>query len=337
MSKYLFRLALFVLLLVAVACNDAPAAVTQPAANSGNTDSPADQAGATQPGPPPSPTPVPPTPTPEEPMAATVNGQPIYLATYEEALARYGQSESLLPPDDQATDDPASLRARVLDLLIERALIEQAAAENGIEVTPEMVAEQVEELRRVAQEAGGEGSFEAWLEANQWSQEAFEEALAYEMLTERVAAVVTADVPATVKQVHARYIQVDDAGLAQSLHQQIMDGGDFAELARQNSLDQTTGSQGGDLGYFPQGSLLVPEIEAAAFSLNPGETGEVITATTPDGSQTIYYLVQVVDVDPARPLSPDTRATLLQERFESWLQERWDQAEIVRLIDTGGS
>ena len=183
MSKYLFRLALFVLLLVAVACNDAPAAVTQPAANSGNTDSPADQAGATQPGPPPSPTPVPPTPTPEEPMAATVNGQPIYLATYEEALARYGQSESLLPPDDQATDDPASLRARVLDLLIERALIEQAAAENGIEVTPEMVAEQVEELRRVAQEAGGEGSFEAWLEANQWSQEAFEEALAYEMLT----------------------------------------------------------------------------------------------------------------------------------------------------------
>ena len=47
--------------------------------------------------------------------------------------------------------------------------------------------------------------------------------------------------------------------------------------------------------------------------------------------------MQVVDVDPARPLSPDARATLLQERFESWLQERWDQAEIVRLIDTGGS
>lgn len=270
-------------------------------------------------------------------MAATVNGQPIYLATYEEALARYGQSQTLLPPSSAAVDDAASLRARVLDLLIERALIEQAAAENGIEVTPEMVDEQVAELRRVAEEAGGEGSFEAWLEANQWSLEAFREALAYEMLTERVAAVVTADVPATVQQVHARYIQVDDAGLAQSLHQQIVDGGDFAELARQNSLDQTTGSQGGDLGYFPQGSLLVPEIEAAAFSLNPGETSEVITATTPDGSQATYYIVQVIDVDPARPLSPDARATLLQERFESWLQERWNQAEIVRLIDTGGS
>jgi parvulin-like peptidyl-prolyl isomerase len=270
-------------------------------------------------------------------MAATVNGQPIYLAAYEEALARYGQSQSLLPATGSPADDAASLRARVLDLLIERTLIEQAATESGIEVTPEMVTQQVEELRRVAEEAGGEGSFEAWLEANQWTHEAFEEALAYEMLTERVSTVVTADVPVTVKQVHARYIQVDDAALAQSLHQQIVEGGDFAELARQNSLDQTTGSQGGDLGYFPEGSLLVPAIEAAAFSLNPGETSEVITGTTPDGSQTTYYIVQVVDVDPARPLSPDARAALLQERFEGWLQERWNQAQIVRLIDTGDS
>lgn len=337
MSNRFFRLALFaLLLLVAAGCQDAPPA-TQPPASPGNGDRPAEQAAPTQPGPPPSPTPVPPTPTPEEPMAATVNGEPIYLAEYEETLARYGQSQSLLPPSGSAADDAASLRARVLDLLIERTLIEQAAAENGIEVTPEMVAEQVAELRRVAEEAGGEGSFEAWLEANQWSLEAFEEALTYEMLTERVAAGVTADVPATVKQVHARYIQVDDAALAQSLHQQIVDGADFAELARQNSLDQTTGSQGGDLGYFPEGSLLVPEIEAAAFALNPGETSEVIMATTPDGSQTTYYIVQVVDVDPARPLSPDARARLLQERFESWLQERWSQAEIVRLIDTGDS
>ncbi len=336
MSKRLFRLALFVLLLVALGCNDTPAPATQPAANGVGTDGPTGAA-ATEPGPPPSPTPIPPTPTPEEPMAATVNGQPIYLATYEEALARYGQSESLLPPSSLTTDDAASLRTRVLDLLIERALIEQAAAENGIQVTPEMVAEQVEALRRDAVERGGEGSFEAWLEANQWSQEAFEEALAYEMLTGRVAELVTADVPYTVEQVHARYIQVDNAELAQSLHQQIVDGGDFAELARRNSLDEATGSQGGDLGYFPQGALFVPAIEAAAFALNPGETSEVITATTPDGSQTVYYLVQVIDVDPARPLSADARAALLQARFEGWLQERWDLAEIVRLIDTGGS
>jgi hypothetical protein len=333
----LFRLLLpFLLLLVAVACNDAsiPPDVPQ-GGEAGNT---AVETPLPPPEPEPSPTitPIPPTPTPEEPLAATVNGQPIYLSTFEEALARAEHGLSLVPAAAAEGDD-TSLRTRVLDMLIELALIEQVALENGIEITPEMVAQQVDELQLVAEEAGGEGSFEAWLQANQWSREAFQEALAFEMLTERVSALITADVPYTVRQVHARYLQVDDAALAQSLYEQIAGGASFAELAREHSLDRTTGSEGGDLGYFPEGSLLVPEIEAVAFSLGPGETSDVITATTPDGTQTTYYLVQVVDVDPARPLSPDLRAMLLQQRFESWLQERWSQAEIIRLIDTGAS
>ena len=336
MSYRLIRLWLpFLLLLALAACRDTPA--QSPTGQEGE----AGNAPAGTQLPPPSPqatatiTPIPPTPTPEEPLAATVNGQPVYLAAFEEALARAEQGLALVAPAGPEGNG-ASLRTRVLDMLIERALIEQAALENGIEITPAMVAEQIEELQQVAEQAGGAGSFEAWLQANQWTNETFAEALAFEMVTERVSAAITADVPYTVKQVHARYLQVDDAALAQSLHEQIVNGASFAELARQHSLDRTTGSEGGDLGYFPERSLLVPEIEAAAFALAPGETSEVITAATPDGTQTTYYLVQVIDVDPARPLSPDVRAMLLQERFESWLQEHWSQAEIIRLIDTGG-
>lgn len=338
MSLRLFRFSVpFLLLLFAVACNDAPDPPT--VSQEGETGSAAveTQIAPTQPQPLPTETPIPPTPTPEEPLAATVDGLPIYLSAFEEALAREEQGLALVPAAASATSGDASTRMRVLDMLIERALIEQAAEERGIEITPEMVSTQMDELRRVAEEAGGEGSFEAWLQANQWTVETFEEALAFEMLAEQVSAVITADVPYTVKQVHARYIQVDDAALAQTIVDELAGGASFAELAREHSLDRTTGSEGGDLGYFPQGSLLVPEIETAAFALGPGETSDVITATTPDGTQTTYYIVQVVDVDPARPLSPDLRAILLQERFENWLQERWDQAEIIRVIDTGAS
>jgi parvulin-like peptidyl-prolyl isomerase len=266
-------------------------------------------------------------------LAAEVNGEPITLASFEEALARQQQGQSTILEDEGGT--PVNQETQVLDMLIERALIEQAAAANGITVTQEMVDQQLNELRQVAQETGGEGSFEAWLQANQWTEESFREALAYEMLTERVSTFVTADVPDVVPQVRARYIQVDDQALAQTLLDQVNNGGDFAALAQEHSLDRATAQDGGDLGYFAEGTLLVPELEQAAFSLQPGEVSDVITATTPDGGQTVYYLVQVVDVDMERPLGPDQRAALLQERFEAWLAEQWSQAEIVRHIDTG--
>lgn len=277
-------------------------------------------------------TPIPASPTPSEPLAAAVNGEPITLAAFEEALSRQQQGQSLILQEPDPNVDQGAL---VLDMLIERALIEQAAEANGISVTTEMVEAQMAELRQVAEETGGEGSFEAWLQANQWSEESFREALAYEMLTERVSAFVTSDVPQTVPQVRARYIQVDDQALAESLLEQIANGADFAALAQEHSLDQATAADGGDLGYFAQGTLLVPELEEAAFALQPGEVSDVITVTSADGGQTVYYLLQVVDVDPERPLGPDQRAALLQERFEAWLGEQWSQADIERYIDTG--
>jgi parvulin-like peptidyl-prolyl isomerase len=320
------------IVLLVVACSDAPAA-TAPRA----TDAPS-PASLASPALPPAQvqpdataTSVPATPTPEEPLAATVNGEPIYLSTFEEALARQQQGQSAIQAGAGASATP---EAQVLDMLIERALIEQAAAALGVAVTPAMVEEKMAELRRATEETGGAGSFEAWLQANQLTEAAFQEALTHEMLAERVASVVTADVPYAVKQVRARYIQVDDGALASSLKEQLADGADFATLAREYSLDRATGENGGDLGYFAAGTLLVPEIEERAFALQPGEISDVIAGANADGSQTTYYLVQVVDVDPERPLNPDLRAVLLEERFESWLAEQWSKAEIVRFIDT---
>lgn len=330
-------IAIFVLLL-AVACNDDSAATEAPSATEGAAETTSGQAaptgGSEQPAPPPTETPIPPTPTPTEPLAATVNGEPIYLSTFEEMLARYQQGQALMMAGNPEAQSDEEQQQLVLEMLIERALIEQAAAANGIAITPEMVDQQMVELRQVAAEAGGEGGFEAWLEANNWTEEAFREALAFEMLTEQVSATVTADVPQAVEQVHARYLQVDDPALARSLQEQVEDGADFATLAQQHSLDRATGEDGGDLGYFPTGTLLVPEIEAAAFALEPGEVSNVITGTVSGGEPT-YYLVQVVDVDPQRSLSPDRRAMLLQERFEAWLAEQKAQADIVRHIEDG--
>lgn len=272
------------------------------------------------------PTPEPPTPTPEPPLAARVNGQPILLETFEEELARYEQALSELGLEKEE----GVYREEVLQALIERALIVQAAEREGIEVTPAMVTAKIEELREAAGEAG---NYEAWLEANRWTEETFRDALHQEMIIEAMVTAVTADVPHTVEQVRARYIQVDNAALAQTLLAELQAGANFATLAAIHSLDQLTAQNGGDLDFFARGSLLVPEVEEAAFALEVGTFSDIITATNGNG-ETVYYLVQTIERDPQRPLRDNMRYNLLQQRFETWLGQIWAEADIERFVTT---
>lgn len=283
-----------------------------------------DTAVANTPSVPPTATPIPATPTPAEPMAALVNGQPLFLADFEQELARYEQAQAEL---GGALEE--NYQRIVLDALIERMLIQQAAANEGIAVTPEMVEQQLADLR---QAAGDEAAFTAWLEANQWTEDEFREEIAAGLVSEQMVARVTAGVPTAVEQVRARYIQVDDPALADTLLTQIQNGDDFAFLAQQYSLDTATGSEGGDLGFFARGSLLVPEVEEAAFALqNPGDTSGVIAVTGADG-QTTYYLVQLVERDGQRPLPPDMQYTVWEQAFSQWLDQLWQSAAIERFV-----
>lgn len=265
---------------------------------------------------------VAPTPTPE--LAALVNGQMITLADYEQELARYEQAQAIL-----GSSPPENYRQVVLQALIEQAIIQQAANELGVMLTGEMVETRLAELET---EAGGPENLQGWLAANQLTREEFAVALGQEMLTEQVVSQVTSDVPTAVEQLRARYIQVSDAAVGQAIQQELAAGADFATQAQLRSEDQLTGPNGGDLGFFARGSLLVPELETAAFALEVNETSELLPIVGLDG-QTKYYLIQVIERDPARPLSAEERSRLLQERFETWLAERLLQADIQRFVD----
>jgi peptidyl-prolyl cis-trans isomerase C len=313
---------LIVLLLAACGGDDpAPDPTTLPTAVTENTTGEAapQEVAAT-----PTDTAVPPTATPSQPLAATVNGAPLYLSVYEQELARYEQAQA-----QTGTTDNPDYRDTVLQALIERLLIMQAAEAAGIVVTPDMVDGQLAELRA---SANGDDNFNAWLEANQWTEAEFREALAAEMIAGQMRDQVTADVPRAVEQVNARYIQVDDAALAQELHQRAINGDDFAFLAQQNSLDRVTGEIGGELGFFARGSLLVPQVEEAAFALQPGEVSDVIAVTGEDGRQT-FYLVQVIAREPQRALESNMLYAALQADFEAWLADLWQQADIVLMVD----
>ena len=62
---------------------------------------------------------------------------------------------------------------------------------------------------------------------------------------------------------------------AQEIVQRVRGGEDFAALAKQYSADPVSKEQGGELGWFGHGQM-VKQFEDAAFSLQPGQTSDVV-------------------------------------------------------------
>lgn len=75
---------------------------------------------------------------------------------------------------------------------------------------------------------------------------------------------------------------------AQDLLDQIKAGASFEDLAKANSDDSGTASNGGDLGYFGRG-VMVAAFEDAAFALDVGEVSDIIQS--PFG----YHIIKLED------------------------------------------
>ncbi len=262
------------------------------------------------------------------PLAARVNGQPIFLEAYQKQVSQTERAlieQGLILEGEEGQTQLTQIRQNVLNGLIEQALIEQAAAAAGVSVTDQELEATVQESITAGQ---GQESFDQWLAENDLTLDEFREIQRSQLLASKMIEHVTGLMPTSAEQVHARHILTSDPAKAQSWLDELNGGANFAALAQQNSEDISTAANGGDLGWFPQDvPLMPPVVVEIAFTLEPGEVSDVIE------SDQGYHIIKVEAREENRPLTPEMVLYVQQQAFESWLDEQRRNAVIEQYID----
>jgi parvulin-like peptidyl-prolyl isomerase len=262
--------------------------------------------------------------TPPANAAALVNNQPVPLDEYEAqvalAVSALSQQQSFDPQTTEGQAALLQLRRQILDSMIDQALIEQAAAREGIVVPMEKV--ETEMSRLIGDDAA---KFDDWLKANDMTRESFKAQLQRQLLSAAFQEYIVGSSPPEVEQVHARHILVTTEAEAMDVLIKLRNGESFATLAQEYSQDRGTKDQGGDLGFFPRG-VMPAEIELVAFALNPGQVSGIVK------SDFGYHIIEVVEKDPKRAVSEEMLTAWRQNKFLEWLDDQRAAAKIEYLV-----
>ncbi|WP_230470318.1 peptidylprolyl isomerase [Lujinxingia vulgaris] len=246
-------------------------------------------------------------------VVAQVNDEIVTLYELENEARTYlvqqGRSARVLENPERRDE----VLREVLDDLVNRLLINQAAAEVGESVSDEEVNEWMRALRQ--QQGLDEQQFMQMVAQYGIDFETYREVVRDNLLRMRMvslsgrsATVADSEIDSIYRRRHGssgteRYIrvrhilvEVDGEGeaaeaaarqRASELRAMVEEGADFAEVAREHS-EGPGQDQGGMLGEFRRGQL-ESTFEQAAFAMEPGQLSEPVR--TPFG----YHIIEVVE------------------------------------------
>ncbi len=221
-----------------------------------------------------------------------VGGVEITQTELDQVIA---QAESRLKAQGQkipaaGSQEYQAFQQNALQFLVQRVQFEQKAEELGVSVSEDEVDER---FKRVLTQffGGSQKKYEAALKKQGISAEQVRDELRSTLLSEKIFAKVGDNVKVTEAEIKAyydsnpqlyaqkasrdvRHILVTSKALADDLHGQVKNGGDFAALAKKYSTDPGSNKTGGKLTV--QRGQTVPPFDKVAFALSVGEISEPI-------------------------------------------------------------
>ncbi len=229
----------------------------------------------------------------------------------------------------------------ILDSLITNKVIEMEATKEKVKVTG---IEIDEELTKLQESYGGEEAFAAALEQNQVSMDKIREDIEIYLLAEKMIGAsidVSEEEMKTYfeenkesfdqkEQVKASHILVEDEATAKKVKEELDNGKDFAELAKEYSTDSSNAANGGDLGYFGKGEM-AEEFEKTAFALEAGAISE------PVKTEFGYHIIKLVDKKAEKAAEFEEHKEEIKEmlfdqkvqaEYTNWMEEKKAEYEI---------
>jgi peptidyl-prolyl cis-trans isomerase C len=233
---------------------------------------------------------------------AVVNGTPIPKARADalvDQLVRQGQQDS------------PQLQMAVREELVNREILMQEAAREGIPNRPDVkaqvaVAQQTVVLRAL---------IENFVKNNQPTDA--EVKARYDQLTKDAGG----------NEYHLHHILVDNEQQAKDLIAKIKAGASFEDMAKQFSKDPGSAKNGGDLDWSDP-KAYVPEFADAATHLQKGQMTD-----TPVHTQFGWHIIRVDDIRPVTPppleqVRPQIVQQLQQEKLQAFEENLRKQAKI---------
>ena len=145
-------------------------------------------------------------------------------------------------------------------------------------------------------------------------EQTFRDMVKMYLVREELMAALSADLPRTQEQIWVRHILVEDELTALEVTDKLTAGQDFVVLAAEYSSDETNKDNGGDLGWFARGMMVLP-FEEAAFALEIGEISDPVQ--TDFG----WHILQSLGKEQL-PINEAAFEELKNQVFTEWLIEK---------------
>ena len=232
----------------------------------------------------------------------------------------------------QADSDPLTM----LGVLTNEMVIKAAAPKCGIEATPEEIDLVLRGTASSGNETITESEFQEWyrqlLNETGFTDAEYRDYIATNILTSRLQDQLAQEMPTSAEQVHLHSILLSSYDDAEKVRARLEDGEDFADLAREVSLDTKYKEAGGDVGWIPRG-VIYTGFDDTVFGLDIGVVSEPLIYVNPDptseSEQEFYYLFMVSEKSASREISADHLEILKGNALEDWLAEEQKLHKIV--------
>lgn len=275
-------------------------------------------------------------------LIAKVNGKGIKQDDFDKEIARYKEQ---YPTMFGNADAEFRFRRSLLNQMIDAELLSQAADKEGVKVTDEEVAKQIENLKKGFKD---QAAFEAALSKSGYDIEQFTEFTRDQMTSQALIKKVAADVTISDEEIkvhydknksryvrqpyemiHVAHVLLNDQKTADEVYGKAAGGSDFAGLAKQYSKDAGTASKGGDLGWATM--PYAAEFQAAADKLGVGAISKPVK--TSFGWHVIKMIEKKSDKQKTlEEVKEQIRQILFQQSqaqsYQNYLQKLRAEAEI---------